>query len=175
MKRIIKLTIIILLIAFLLPSAVLANGGPEPITIFPLIPNHYASPDQPLIIRLGWWACTKGLVQSWLTSMQHTYYLEGEKLVTIDRNYDAWTMENWGPLEGCMSEKGTDSWAARYTYPIGTGADYGLEIGDELHFKADLCRKHPVTDGFDLDDNGIPDVYGKGCSQFNFTVHMISP
>lgn len=64
-------------------------------------------------------------------------------------------MDHWGEIEeyGDYDEDGDPEYMSNWRYPVGV-----LNSG-EHQVEAEFQLQWPITDGFDLDEDGVPDEY----------------
>lgn len=170
MKKIIPITIIFCLVALLVPSAALANGG----VVF-VMPHYYddlyVNPDDELILGYAWFACTKGLVRDFLTAVHTTWEVDGELEVESHGKDDYWVPMMPFEITGCIAGNDGQAWLTWFEYSLGSG----FTPGDVFDVTMVDCFTHPVNDGYDGDIDGIPDLYPAGCETYSVTIHVLSP
>jgi len=154
----------ILLIPF---TIALAKG--EPAYIFPFGSREYTvSSKDDVVIRYGWSACSKGLVNDYIDATSRTFYFDGMLISNAqihDRSY-------WGmPYE---RESGTGSpclwsvdkdWVAYWEYDLGKlrPGDHTLDLEHTYAFS--------IIDGGDYDGDGAVDVF-QGVSNTTTIIHV---
>ncbi|MCB0254918.1 MAG: hypothetical protein KDI55_14450 [Anaerolineae bacterium] len=148
-----------LMLCILLVMVAPAAQADDPLVITPYYggPEYWANTGQEVIIRAGWGACTPGLAQAFthaaLVSMEIN--LDGEHFLTVDQPaQEFWSRPELsdGPISACVMNT-TSLWASEWRYSLGP-----LAAGVySLHF--DWTVAHPIPDGGDHDDNGIPDLF----------------
>lgn len=101
----------------------------------------------PIILTIAWIADTPELVADYLAALDLTVTLDGAPLPDV--------MDYWSEIEedGDYDEDGDTDYESRWRYPVGV-----LSAG-EHQVESEFRLQWPVTDGFDLDENGILDEY----------------
>jgi len=108
----------------------------------------------PIILTISWIADTPELVADYLASLDLTVTLDGAPLPDV--------MDHWSEIEenGDFDEDGDTDYESRWRYPVGV-----LSVG-EHQVESEFRLRWPVTDGFDLDEDGVPDEYSGSWEYF---------
>jgi len=107
-----------------------------------------------IILTVAWIADTPGLVDDYLASLNLTVSLDGEPLPNV--------VDHWGEVEdyGDLDGDGDMDYVSNWRYPVGV-----LSAG-EHQVESDFHLQWPITDGFDLDEDGVPDEYSGSWEYF---------
>ena len=150
--------LLILLMIILTPlSSSLAKG--EPVYINPFIDEYTVTSKDNLVIRHGWGACSEGLTYDYMKSLNDTFFLNGKELLKPNENsFDFWEdpyhLPDTSGIDLCIWDV-EYTWVSYWNYEIGK-----LKPGDyELIWHKD--HNYKIIDGFDLEGDGVPDVYGE--------------
>jgi hypothetical protein len=122
-------------------------GSVEPVMVSLMQGDAWVPTGTPIILTIAWIADTPELVADYLASLDLTITLDGEPLPGV--------MDYWSEIEenGDFDEDGDTDYESRWRYPVGV-----LSAG-EHQVESEFRLQWTVTDGFDLDEDGIPDVY----------------
>jgi len=126
----------------------------EPVIVHLSQGEEWAPAGTPIILATNWVADTSEQVADYLASLDLTVTLDGEPLSDV--------MDHWGETSeyGDYDEDGDTDYISRWRYPVGV-----LSAG-EHQVEAEFQLQWPITDGFDLDEDGIPDVYSGSWEYF---------
>ena len=105
-----------------------------------------------IVVRWGWAADTKELVDLFLVS--------GRYFFKMDRKPVGNTGQYWGPSLDMLIDldgDGDNEWVAYWEYPLGA-----LAVGETHEFFSFHLLRDRITDGLDLDGDGVDDMYGPG-------------
>jgi len=174
MNRLVVISLILCL-AFALTSATVfaqldafSQSGHESFLIVPWAQDEITvSTHEELILATGWAACTRGLVQSYITAAHYQWNLDGDPILP-----DEETAQYFGPIEPrgepewCLVGNGT-VWGSSWRYSIGTLSPGTYEI-TLLHW-----LDHPVIDGGDWDGDGRIDLFEGEWADETVTVHVV--
>ena len=112
----------------------------------------------PIQLTIGWSTDTEDQVADFLAAISLTGTLDGQPLSDLD-NY-------WGEIEPLENNYGDQShYISTWLYPLGI-----LSPGSHVVEIRGILRQ-PVTDGFDADNDGHPDMYSGEVWQF--TIHIV--
>jgi hypothetical protein len=101
----------------------------------------------PVRLTTHWYAATAALAQDYLDALDLTVEVDGESLSEVP--------DHWSAAEPCgdFDEDGETDYVTRWAYPV-------KDLDDGEHtVDAHFSLAHPITDGFDLDGDGVPDEY----------------
>jgi hypothetical protein len=101
-----------------------------------------------------WYVDTVAYAEDYLDSLELSVLVDGAALSQV--------ADYWGATEACgdLDEDGDTDYVVRWAYPIGSLADGAHTV--ESYFSL----AYPITDGFDLDEDGVPDVYSGSWERF---------
>ena len=142
--------VILVLIGVLLVPFATAFAKSEPVYISPFGSEYTVSSKDELVVRYGWVACSKGLVNDFIDSSTHSVFLDG--VLTTQTNQK--TTSNWvvpykveGGGEGCLWDV-ADGWRSDWEYSLGklNPGTYQLVVYRTLDFA--------VIDGYDINGDG---------------------
>jgi hypothetical protein len=137
------------------------NIAPDPVNV---------NADDYIVLRHGWMACTRDLVQAYLSAMYAEVYINDVLISAMDGKN-----KYWAPIthyEGNLVQyriAGNQRTASfvDWQYPLGT-----LTPGEyEVHFYYQL--DHPVVDGADLDGDGRMDKREGLLNDRTFTIIVL--
>ena len=112
----------------------------------------------PIQLTIGWSTDTEDQVADFLAAISLTGTLDGQPLSDLD-NY-------WGEIEPLENNYGDQShYISTWLSPLGI-----LSPGSHVVEIRGILRQ-PVTDGFDADNDGQPDMYSGEVWQF--TIHIV--
>jgi hypothetical protein len=171
MKKTIIIVIVLCIALLFVYATAIAQSEDDYVVINPPFsdPVRTASTNQEIIVRTGWAACTKGLVRSYITAAHHDWYLDDVPLFSSPDEM----VEHWGPIvpwvspniEYCIAGNEKTASKVYIEYNLGT-----LEVG-EYDLRAYHWLDHPVTDGYDADGDGRPDLHKD--FRYDVTIHII--
>jgi hypothetical protein len=126
----------------------------EPVMVSLMQGDAWVPTSTPIILTIAWIADTPELVADYLASLDLTITLDSAPLPNV--------MDHWGEIEeyGDYDEDGDTDYVSRWRYPVGV-----LSAG-EHQVESEFRLQWPVTDGFDLDEDGIPDEYSGSWEYF---------
>jgi len=126
----------------------------EPVTVSLTQGDEWVPTGTPIILATGWIVDQPEQVAAWLASLDLTVTLDGEPLSDVT---DHWgEVEEYGDLDG----DGDTDYVSNWRYPVGV-----LSAG-EHQVEAEFQLQWPITDGFDLDEDGVPDEYSGSWEYF---------
>lgn len=130
-----------------LPIVLRAAESVEPVMVSLMDGEKWIPAGTPIILTIAWIADTPAFVADFLSSLDLTVTLDGDPLSDV--------MDYWGEIEewGDYDEDGDIDYTSRWRYPVGVLSAGTHEVDSEFHLQ------WPVTDGFDLNGDGIPDEY----------------
>ncbi len=131
----------------------------EPVSIKLFAEEARVAPGTPVELTIGWQSNTQEQVADLLASMDLSGSLDGQPLLDLN--------ESWGEIlsvEGAYDDDEED-FVSYWVYPLGvlSPGTHVAEIRAVLNW--------PVTDGFDLDGNGVPDEYSGDL--WDYTIRII--
>ncbi len=174
MKKAIATALILFVAVVLAITPVLAQ---EPVLVFPFFspPDIDVPAGQEVLVLTGWVACTRGLVRSFLTSIEVELFLDGQQQLSVEEADEIWgpivdTFPNGEPVDptGCIAGNEGQAWVTLWGYSLGAFDDVGAEHPLGMVW----TYGHPVNDGFDLDGDGKPDKY-TGSMDWSTTLHIV--
>ena len=167
MKKLIVISVLLCL-AFAPISATAFAQSPDSVEINPLYVDEITvSTDQELILRVGWGACTRGLVQAYITAAHYEWTLDGAPIFLDEETAQYFgPIEPMGPSDTCVAGNGT-LWASFWRYPMGT-----LDAGTH-EISVHQWLDHPVIDGGDYDGDGRLDRFTDQAWDGTVTVHVV--
>lgn len=166
-----KVLVILALIFLLLIPSTAALAKNEPVYVSPFGGDFTVTSRDQVVIRYGWVACSKGLVNDYIDSVNHLFFLDGElirKAQAQDKSY--WSAPNEYELDDIPSSiclwDVDKVWVAYWEYSLGR-----LEPGDyELALERTFA--FPVIDGTGY--NGELHTY-QGFVRFPATTIHVTP
>ena len=141
--------IILVLIGVLLVPFATAFAKGEPIYISPFGGEYTVSSKDEIVVRYGWAACSKGLVNDFIDSSTHSVFLNSILTTqTSQKNISNWSLPTSNISgEGCLWDV-TNGWSASWQYSLGKldPGTYELVVHRTLDFA--------VIDGYDINGDG---------------------
>lgn len=130
-----------------LPMVLRGWESAEPVMVSLKQDDAWVPLDTPIVLTIAWVADTLELMADYLAALDLTVILDGEPLPGV--------MNHWSEIEeyGDVDEDGDTDYESRWRYPVGV-----LSAG-EHQVESEFRLQWPITDGFDLDDDGVPDEY----------------
>ena len=161
---------VLLCLALVPISATTFAQSPESVEINPLFLDQVTvSTDQELILRAGGGACTRGLVEAYITAAHYEWYLDGVPIFLGEGTAQYFEpIEVIGPVDWCVAGNGT-MWGSFWRYSIGplAAGTYEISVLQWLD--------HPVIDGADWDGDGRLDRHGDTPWEGTVTVSVVEP
>lgn len=158
-EKAVQLILMTLLLAALTLQPAAAQSEVEEVRIYPWMDGvtYVINPGQIGVIRHGWAACNRGLVQVYIKASNFDLTLvdadETPHLTLTPGQVD----ELWGPIEPwetcpypCRGRQGPARAYWQSVLPDLAPGEYEL--------RSTIWVDHPVTDGGDWDGDGVPDV-----------------
>jgi hypothetical protein len=131
----------------------------EPVSIKLFVEEASVAADTPVELTIGWLCNSQEQVANFLASMDLSGSLDGQPLQDLN--------QYWGeilPTESAYGDEGED-FVSHWLYPLGvlSPGTHVVEVRAVLNW--------PVTDGFDLDGDGVPDEYSGDL--WDYTIRII--
>ena len=168
--------LLLFFVAFILIfNTTFAQSNTESVLIHPLFyPNGSTitvTPDQEIILGIGWAACTPGLELSFIKAVHLDWTLSDQLVLPQDEVFQYWSeIREVDPVPGytCIAGDGR-FWGASWRYPLGY-----LEPGSyQVHFLEWIA--HPFIDGGDYDGDGKIDKFSGTLTDWSVTVIVEEP
>lgn len=172
MKKVGIITLLVCLLIATVYTAALADNSYDPVYVVPyFIEEVNVYTDQEVILAFPWISCTRGLTVSYLTAIHMDWMYDGLPLFASEEEF----AEYWWPIfpedqTGCISGQKSQGWTAVWVYSLG---DYD-EPGEHV-VSVEVWFDHPITDGYDSNGDGIPDIYSGTLGVFTTTIHVVEP
>jgi hypothetical protein len=166
-----KLLVVVIALALLLAAVGVAQAQDEVFILLPMLEEGYTvNPDQIVYIAFGWGACNPGLVKTAQNALGFEITVDGAPLYELVHKDPYWgTPYPIGQFEECFPDPHAVPTEADWIYPLDLSQ---FELGEEYEMSFSLWLNHQITDGFDYDENGLPDFYNGVLlsGSFNLTV-----
>jgi len=119
----------------------------EPVTVGLMQGERWVPADTPIILAAGWIADGQEQIVDYLASVDFVVTLDSEPLPDV--------MDHWGEIAECgdFDEDGDTDYVSSWQYPVGILSAGTHQVESAFHLQ------WPVTDGFDTDEDGVPDEY----------------
>jgi hypothetical protein len=161
--------LLIVLVALVLLLAVVTIAQAQNFVVLPYADGQtYSIPagESAQIAYAGWLTCNRGLNIAYMNAFNlELSYADGSPLYQLTGKNDPYWWDNYKweepPVEGCIPE--SPNYEVWWVYPI------TLPPG-EYNITWSAWLDHKIPDGFDGDNNGLPDFYEGHRSEGTFTL-----
>jgi predicted amidohydrolase YtcJ len=126
----------------------------EPVIVHLAQGDAWVPAGTPIILITRWVVDQPGLVDDYLASLDLTVTLDGETLPGV--------IDYWGEVEeyGDFDGDGDTDYVSNWEYSVGALSVGTHQVESEFHLR------WPITGGFDLDEDGVPDEYSGSWEYF---------
>jgi len=173
-----KVRLLLTLVAIsVLTLALVASASAQSETEYIRIFNdseHTVTIGQPVVLRSGWAACSKGLTEDWreAVNVQATLSLNGVVVQTIKGKEaaKAWTaVAPSGPdSNGYCLWPVSSMWRTDFLY-----GKLNLSVPGDYQLNVHTYLSDAVIDGGDYDDNGLPDYWVGTFRDASIQIHVL--
>lgn len=157
-KPFVSLVLVMLLVASLVIATAAAASEPEEVIITPWMDGqeYTIGPGQLGVIRAGWGACSRGLVQAYINASNYELSLNDTTLLTPEQ-----VDELWGPMGPFVPAPPNEDACPGNTKPMRASWQYPLtDLAPGTYTLHTLIWiDHPLIDGGDYDGDGKPDLF----------------